>query len=518
MFLIKDGYLVDGTGGIPVRNRGMLISEDKISFNFNSLTGKDVTEINAKGMIIAPGFIDTHSHSDVNIVKNPSAQNRILQGITTEVIGNCGFSPFPVTNKNEQFVRNNLEEEGVELNWRNVKEYAEILDKKGPAINLVPLIGQGTLRSAVMRFDARKPTNSEIKKMKQILEDNLSQGAFGMSSGLEYTPSGFADVDELAELCKVVKRKGGVYTTHMRDEGDLLEESINESLLVSRKSKVKLEISHLKSVKRANWGKGIKELLRLERLARSGEPVTWDAYPYDASSTSLTITLPKKIMDGGFESMLESIKDLKIRNQAKKVMAKKRSSEDWEGIIVEDMANPEISKYNHRSIYDISKDMKESCEETVFRLLEKNRKDITIIAHTMNEIDVDTIVSHPLTAIGSDSSVYVKGTVHPRSFGTFPRVFRKYVREMNFCSVQEMVRKTSSLAADTFRIKGRGYLKEGYYADIVIFNLAFIEDKSTFENPTIFPQGIEYLFVNGILEIDKGKITGNRGGRVLRPS
>ncbi|MEM0135325.1 MAG: D-aminoacylase [Thermoplasmatales archaeon] len=516
MVYVKGGLLVDGTGTLPTRNPGLIIKRDKIYFANSKQVENDEITIDADGFIIAPGFIDAHSHSDVKIIKNPSAENRILQGITTEITGNCGFTPFPVTSKNEDSLREEMEIDGVELNWKNFREYATIVNKNRPAINIASLVGHGTLRSAVMGEVARKPTKEEMDEMKRLLEKNLKEGAFGLSSGLEYVPSGFADVEELSELCKVVAKMGRVYATHMRDEGDFLGKSIDESLAVSRKSGAKLEISHLKSVKRANWGKGIKELTRLEKLAKKGEKIGWDAYPYNASSTSLTITIPKKLMDGGFGTMLERIKDQKERNEAKKEMKKKRNEEDWRGIVVEDIQEPEISKYNHSNILDISRDMNESCEETVFKLLEKNQKDITIIAHTMNDLDVDVIMSHPLTAIGSDSSVYVKGTVHPRAFGTFPRVFKKYVKELNYCTVQGMVQKASSLSADRFGIESRGYIRDGYYADIVIFDPNTYEDKNTFEFPTTFPNGVEYLFVNGIMEVSGRKITGERGGMTLK--
>lgn len=518
MFRIVGGLIVDGTGTIPVRNPGIIIRGDKIYFANGIREVKNEIVIDAEGFIIAPGFIDAHSHSDVSVLKNPSARNRILQGISTEVTGNCGFSPFPVTPKNEEYVREDLKKDGVKLDWKNFEKYAIIVERSNPAINIAPLVGQGTLRAAVMGESAKKPSKEDMVEMKNLLEENLKQGAFGLSSGLEYTPSGFADVEELAELCKVVSRRGRVYATHMRDEGDFLEKSINESLAVSRKSGVKLEISHLKAVKHRNWGKGVKELTRLEKLARKGEHVMWDAYPYDASSTSLTITVPKRLLDGGFTAMLGKIKDQRVRSTVKEEMAKKRNEEDWHGIVLENIKNPKISKYNHNNILDISKDMGESSEETVFKLLEINQEDISIVSHTMNEIDVDSIIIHPLTSICSDSSVYVKGVVHPRAFGTFPRVFKKYVRDLNLCSIQEMVRKSTSLTADRFGIKNRGYIKEKYYADIVIFNPDTIEDKSTYESPTLLPKGIEYLFVNGVLEINERKITGERGGKVLRAS
>ncbi len=516
MFRITGGLLVDGSGDVPRRNPGLVVRKDKIYFSGEKNVTGSAIEIDVTGLIIAPGFIDAHSHSDVKVLKNPKAQNRIMQGITTEVTGNCGYTPFPVSSNNEGEVREDLESNGLKLEWKNFGKYADAVNSRKPAINTAALVGQGTLRSAILGNAARKPTKNEIEEMKELLRKNLEQGAYGLSSGLEYTPSGFADVNELAEVCKVVSEMGRVYATHMRNEGSFLQESIEESLNVSKKSGARLEVSHLKAEGRANWGKGIEQLERLEKVVKKGKPVGWDAYPYDAASTNLTITIPKEMMDGGFYRMLERINIPDERKNAKEKMAKNRNPEDWHEIVLEDLENPELNKYNHRNILDISKDMKESCEETVLRLLEKNHKDIMIIAHTMNNLDVDTIVSHPLTAICSDSSVYVEGTVHPRSFGTFPRVFKKYVRDLNFISVQEMVRKSSSLTADRFGIDLRGYIKDGYFADLVIFNPNTFGDKNTFESPTVPPEGVEYLFVNGVLEIERGKITADRGGRALK--
>jgi N-acyl-D-amino-acid deacylase len=516
MIRITDGMIADGSGATPVRNPGISIIGEHIRTGKDALNGKSSIEISAKGMVISPGFMDAHSHSDIAVLVNPKAENRILQGITTEVTGNCGFTPFPVTALNREPMSAEYRRSGIRLSWNNVAEYASVVNRRKPAVNIAPLIGHGNLRSAAMGYSSKAPSAAQLKRMKGLLDQNLRMGAFGLSSGLEYTPSGFADWKELAELCTVVAKFKRVYATHMRNEDGLLEESVDESLKVSRKSKAWLEISHLKATRKANWGKVKSVLSNLERRAGRGERVMWDAYPYTASHTDLTIALPKHIMDGGFKSMLNAIANSATRKLVKDEMESARDDDDWRAIVVEDITGPDVSRFSNMNVLDIAREMDVSPVEAVFRLLENNGHDIAIIVHNMAEDDVDTVFSSALTGIGSDSSIYTGGHPHPRAFGTFPKAFRRYVRELNFCSVQGMVRKASALTAERFGISGRGYIRDGYFADIVIFDPVRIEDKSTYEAPTITPVGIEYVIVNGVLEVNGGKITGKRGGRVLR--
>lgn len=515
MFRIVNGLVADGTGAEPHENDCITITGDRLSMKSPAKSAASGTVIEAEGLVIAPGFIDAHSHSDIAILKNPKAENRLLQGITTEVTGNCGFTPFPVTKHNMEAMKGEYRRSGVRLRWRNLEEYSATVQRVRPAVNIAPLQGHGNLRSAAMGYVGRTPTGKEMAAMKRLLSESLRAGAFGLSSGLEYTPSSFSDWKELAELCTVVARHDGVYATHMRDEDDHLGESVKESLNVSSRSKVKLEISHLKSTRRRNWGKVVDILHELDSKSRRNSRIGWDAYPYAASHTDLTITLPKYIMDGGFSSMLKAISSTGARSKAVMDMEGERSDEDWDAIVVEDIASEEIAHFNNRSVLQISKAMKTTPAETVLRLLESNGHDIPIIVHNMAEEDVDAVFSHKSTAIGSDSSVYTGGHPHPRAFGTFPRAFARYVRQLNSTTMGVMVRKASALTAERFSIAGRGYVREGYFADIIIFDPETIRDKSTYENPTAEPEGVKFVFVNGILAVSNGAITGKRGGRVL---
>ncbi len=515
MIRIVEGTLADGSGTTPVRNPGIAVAGGRLIVGRAALKGKASIEIDARGMVIAPGFIDAHSHSDLAVMVNPKAENRIMQGITTEVTGNCGFTPFPVTPLNREPMRSEYLRSGIRLTWSNLEEYAAAVNRRKPAVNIAPLIGHGNLRSAAMGYSSRVPSAAQMRRMKALLARNLAMGAFGLSSGLEYTPSGFADWKELSELCAVVAKFGRVYSTHMRNENGLLEASVAESLRVSRTSGAKLEISHLKATRKANWGKVVSVLTDLERRAGKGEKVMWDAYPYAASHTDLTISLPKHIMDGGFDSMLRAIADSATRESVKREMEETRDDDDWHSIVVKDITGPEVARFSNMNVLDIARELKVSPAEAVFRLLEGNGHDIAIIVHNMAESDVDIVFSSPLTGIGSDSSVYTGGHPHPRAFGTFPRAFRRYVRELNFCSLQGMVRKASALTADRFGISGRGYIRNGYFADVVVFDPAAIADRSTYDEPAVLPAGIEYVIVNGVLEVSNGTVTGKRGGRVL---
>lgn len=515
MFRIINGSVADGTGAEPHENDCITIVGDRLSMKMAGSAAARGTVIDAEGLVIAPGFIDAHSHSDIAILKNPRAENRLLQGITTEVTGNCGFTPFPVTGHNIDAMKNEYGRSGIRLRWTGLEEYSAAVQRVRPAVNIAPLQGHGNLRSAAMGYAGRSPTAKEMSAMKRLLSESMRAGAFGLSSGLEYTPSSFSDWKELAELCTVVARHGGVYATHMRDEDDHLGESINESLMVSNRSKVKLEISHLKSTRRRNWGKVVGILHELDSKAKRNSRIGWDAYPYTASHTDLTITLPKYIMDGGFSSMLKAISSTGARARVVLDMEEEREEEDWDAIVVEDIASKEIARFNNRSILEISRAMKATQAETVLRLLETNGHDIPIIVHNMAEGDVDAVFSHESTAIGSDSSVYTGGHPHPRAFGTFPRAFARYVRQLNSTTMGAMVRKASALTADRFSIAGRGYIREGYFADVVIFDPETIGDRSTYENPTAEPEGVRFVFVNGTLAVRDGNITGKRGGRML---
>lgn len=516
VFEIVNGVIADGTGRKSRINHGISIIGDRLRFSRSpNSRGKPVV-IDAENLVIAPGFIDAHSHSDIAVLRNPKAENRLLQGITTEVTGNCGFSPFPVTSLNRDNMKRDYLGAGVRLRWQSLGEYAAMVDSVRPAVNIAPLQGHGNLRSAAMGYAGRPPTAKELGAMKRLLSESMRAGAFGFSSGLEYTPSSFADWMELAELCSVVARYGGVYSTHMRNEDDMLRESVDESLKISSKSGARLEISHLKSTRSRNWGTVVSVLSELERKSRRNSAIGWDAYPYDASHTDLTITLPKHVMDGGFGVMLQAVSSVEVRSKVKAEMMTGRNEEDWKAIVVEDIAARDARRFNNMNLDDISKLMGVSPAEAVFRLLEANGRDIPIIVHNMSEQDVDRVFSHPKTGIGSDSSIYTGGHPHPRAFGTFPRSFRKYVRELGTASLERMVRKASALTAERFSLGERGFIRDGYFADVVIFDPEKIQDHSTYENPTAEPSGVKYVLVNGILEVENGRITGRRGGRVLR--
>jgi N-acyl-D-amino-acid deacylase len=513
---IVNGIIADGSGGPVFENPGLVIRKDRMYFAVRGSGNPGAKVIDAGKLIIAPGFIDAHSHSDVAVLRNPVAENRILQGITTEVTGNCGFSPFPVTDLNREAMKLEFKRYGVRLRWSTLDEYAKAVDRARPAINIAPLQGHGNLRAAAMGYAGRPPDRRELRLMKSLLSESMRAGSFGLSSGLEYTPSSFADWRELAELCSVVSKYGGVYATHMRNEDDFLEKSIAESLKVSRQAGVRLEISHLKSTRRANWGKVVTVLAELEKKAGRNRGIGWDAYPYSACHTDLTITLPAYIMDGGFTAMLSAVADPRTRSKVAADMERDRDTEDWKAIVVEDITSDQISHFNHRNIRDIARELNVSAPEAVLRLLEINGHDIAIIVHNMAQEDVDMVFTHPMTGIGSDSSVYTGGHPHPRAFGTFPRAFARYVREQRNCPIELMVRKASGLNAERFSIPMRGFLRDGYFADIVIFSPDEIADRSTYEQPSVAPAGIKHLIVNGVPEIEDGKITGRRGGRVLR--
>ena len=527
--VIKNGRILDGTGS-PYVKSDIAVKDDRIT-KIGRVVGDITKTIDAKGQIVSPGFIDPHSHTDHTVLAFPEAESFILQGITTCVVGNCGLTLAPTSEKTlpllrrylEPFLRANYD---YKWDWRTLFEYVERIEKQETSINLVPLVGQGTVRLAVKGFDSTPATKSEMREMRKLVEESLSDGAFGMSSGLVYPPGSYSSTEELVELASVLPKYGGIYTSHIRNEEDRLMESVDEAIKIGEANDIPVEISHFKAKGKPNWGKVNATLRELESARVRGIQVSCDVYPYLAGSTSIMASLPVWALEGGVEKMLSRLKDKKLRSQiayeidsGMMIGSNGIKAAGWGGVFI--AGCPTNKKYEGKSLEQILKEKGRWGDpfEGFFDWMLEIQGNARVNSFFMDEDDVRTVIKHPLASIGSDAgaiSPQAGGKPHPRNYGTFPRVLSKYVREEKLLPLEEGVRKMTSLPASVFGIQDRGVLREGFWADITIFDPDKIIDRATYEEPHQYTEGISYVIVNGEIVVENGKHTGKRSGRVLR--
>lgn len=474
--------MIDGTGK-PGYRIDLGIKGDRI-VKIGRIEEPAVTTILADELVVSPGFIDIHSHSDLSVRDFPEMENILRQGVTTQVVGNCGITPGILEGSLGRFI--------------------EEIEKKGIGTNLVFLAGQGAIRSVVIGRENRNPTREELEKMKSILRSAMDEGAKGLSTGLEYIPGIFSSTEEIVELAKVVAERGGIYSTHLRNEGDELELAVKEAIEIGRLADISVQIAHLKSEKRRNWGKSEKVLELIESARASGIDVNCDVYPYTAYMTRLDIAVQPF--------------DISHYREYKDALNELRNTPiDWDLIYI---SRCDIDgRINGCSILELAKRKGVLPEELALELL-NSREPVRVISFQMNEEDVKNIMRYKHSFIGSDGSSYRKRNeldrTHPRSFGTFPRVLRRYVREIKLFSLEEAISKMTYLPAGKLNISDRGIIKEGAFADITIFSAEKIVDRATYDDPFQYPEGIDYVILNGKLVIDKGTFIDKRAGIVIK--
>jgi N-acyl-D-amino-acid deacylase len=534
--LIKSGTIIDGSG----KNRYMgdigIIGNRIIKIE-KKIEDQSVKEINAEGSVVCPGFIDIHGHSDFTLSINNFAESKIRQGITTEVVGNCGFTAGPVSERYAdeliQYLANTVVLSDTQKNickWGSQTEFIDKIVCGGVSINLAPLVGHGTIRVAVMGFEQRIPNEKELNEMKLLLEQEMTQGIFGMSSGLEYEPGWHSNNDEIIELCKIISQYDGIYTTHMKNEGKKLIECINDSIEIGIKADVSVEISHLKAQYESNWGKVDEALELIEKAEACGVNIGFDVYPYIAFGSGLIDLMPPWVKISGPKNMIQLLKDNGVRNEVIKSM--QTQDDNWENpmlivgwdkrIKIAMLKTEQNKKYEGKTIHEISLDMKCTPFDVIIDLLITEEAAIKSIYFAMCEKDLIMIMKHPKAKFCTDGRAVdtygelSMGTVHPRYYGTFPRIMGLYVREKQIFSLEEAIYKSTLLAAKKMKIKNRGELIVGNYADITVFNPDKIIDLATFEEPHRYSEGIEYVIVNGQIVISKGKHTGLLPGKRLK--
>lgn len=519
--IVRNCTIVDGTGSPPFK--ADIGIEGKDIVKVGDLSGSRAERIiEASGLIASPGFIDLHNHSDLSIFTLPTADNYVKQGVTTILIGNCGFSPAPLTEVNKELIleARPLARE-VKITWNSFKEYLEALRSLKKSINVATLVGHGTVRSAVIGFEARPPKPRELREMKKLVAEAMEAGAYGVSSGLIYTPGVYAKTEELIELLKVASRYGGIYATHMRNEGEGLIDSILEAVRIGLEAGVPVEISHLKASGKPNWGKVEAALRVIEDYADRGLDVTADAYPYTASATSLSAILPPWAREGGVKKMLERLRDKetlsKIERDLRRGLMGGRRLE-WNIIAIS--SSESHREVEGKTLEEIAREWGVDAFTAAVKLLLDDEGTTGMIIHGMWEEDVIKAMRSPYVAIGSDGSIrkFGEGKPHPRNYGAFPRVLARYVREFKVLSLSEAVRKMTSMPARKLKLWDRGIIRPGMRADIVIFDKNTVRDTATFEEPHNYPEGIHYVIVNGVVVVEDGEHTGETPGEVLKRS
>jgi N-acyl-D-amino-acid deacylase len=487
------------------------------------------TTLNAAGKVLAPGFIDMHSHSDWRLWVNRRAESKIRQGVTTEVVGNCGFSPAPATPEFRDDLRGFAlyVPPGMDFGWARFADYLRALDSGGTALNVVQLVGHGTLRIAAMGFARRPPTAAELATMQRLMAAAVEDGAWGLSTGLIYAPGSYADTDEIVAIATVAGRQGGVYASHIRGEGATLLDAVAEAIRVGREAELPVQVSHIKAAGRPNWGKVERALALIDAARAEGLDVTADVYPYTASSTTLRTLLPDWALEGGVDAMLARLRDPDARARIRKELEAPVTGQSlldrigWENVMVSYCARRKDAEGKRLS--ELGAARGRDPLDAALELIADEAGKAYMILFQLDERDLRRALAHPHVMIGSDGSALApygplgEGKPHPRSYGTFPRVLGEYAREQRVLPLAAAIHKMTGMPARRLGLRDRGLVREGARADLVVFDARRIADTATYEDPHRYPTGIEHVLVNGRFVIKHGEHTGSLPGRVLTP-
>jgi len=535
--ILKNGRIIDGTGK-PVFKADVGIKDGKITQIKTEIKEEADKIIEVDNLIIAPGFIDIHSHSDTNVFLENKLSSKIMQGITTEVIGQCGYSIAPISEEGYDIFKRDMDMflppgADLELKWRTFSEYLEEVEKAKPALNIVPVVGFGTVRIAGgPGYENRVPIAEEMESMKQLVEESMKAGAFGMSTGLIYSPQVYAQTEEVIELSKIVAKYNGLYFSHIRDEGANVVEAVKEFIEIVEKSGCRGgQIAHFKVSGPPYWGKSIETLKLVEDANKNNLDIKCDQYPYNRAMTSLVTALPPWVHEGGIDKILERLEDEEDRDKIRKELVGGESeiAENWfkvpgtDKIFIASVKTEKWKDIEGKSLAEITKirHLKDDLE-TLLTILLEEKCEVEMTLESMGDEDINRIMSNKYVMVGTDGSgvspsgITSHGKPHPRFYGTFPRILRKYVREENLLSLEEAVRKMTSFPAQRLGISDRGVIKEGMWADIVVFDDQKVTDLATYENPHQYPKGIEYVIVNGTVVVEKSTQNDELPGKVLR--
>jgi N-acyl-D-amino-acid deacylase len=520
--LIQGGTVIDGTGR-PGRRADVAIARDRIEV-IDLLPGATAARvIDAAGHAVAPGFIDMHSHADFVLPGLPTADSKVHQGFTLEVVGNCGASPAPLTPARRKDIidATGLAVPALAWDWTTFRSYLDVLTRQGVAINVAPLVGHGTVRLLVVGADDARPTADQRRAMAAEVRRAVDEGAVGVSTGLIYAPGVYADTDEIVDLARAAGAGGGFYASHIRGESDTLLPAIAEAIEVGRRAGVPVEISHLKAAGRANWPKMARAIELIEEARAQGLDVTADMYPYPAGSTTLSALLAPWVHAGGREPLLARLGDPADRARIRAELDGPGMALDagWQGIVI--AGCPARPEYEGRTLAQIAATLGLTPAEAVIEILRQAKGDVDMVLFMMSEDNVALGLQRPWVMIGSDGEgraaegPYGTGKPHPRNYGTCPRFLGHYVRERAVVALPEAIRKMTSLPATKLGLRDRGRLEPGAAADVVVFDPGTVADAATFTEPHRYPRGMPWVLVNGEPVIADGRHTGRRPGRVL---
>jgi N-acyl-D-amino-acid deacylase len=519
--IVEGSAIYDGRSHAPLTT-DLAIVGDRIALIGDLAERESIVRIDGRGKALAPGFIDVHSHTDELWLVDGRCSSKVLQGVTTEIAGNCGSSVAPLHGLARARRADDLSVYGLEIGWTTLDEFYALVQRGGVSLNVASLVGLGTTRRCVRGDLEGRLDDFELHEEAALVREAIDHGALGISSGLIYTPSRWADVDELSAMSAVARAGGGgIYATHLRNEGNELLDAVAEALEVGRRAEVAVQFSHHKAMFKRNWGKVHRSLEAIEAARRRGAVAFADVYPYVAAWTDLSTILPEDTMFGGREAALERLADPKTAT-AIALRLELDWGDSWHDIMIADVRSERNAAINGMRIDGIAAQWGTTPVRAAIRLLREERLDAQAIFFVMSEDDVASVISAGFTCIGSDASARAvdgptaRGVPHPRAYGTFPRTIGRFVRRRATLELPEAIRRMSSLPAEIFGLAGRGSISVGNYADLVLFDAETIADTATYERPMSYPNGIDAVWVNGTQVASGGAHTGARPGRVLR--
>src|ERR1051326_928202 len=524
--IIKGGMVYDGTGG-PPRQADIGIKDDRIAAVGNLSRANAPTVVDAKGMAVAPGFINMLSHSESSWIVDPRSLSELKQGVTTQIFGELSMGPL-----NDEMKRRLRDQQGdvkYDIGWTTLAEYLQYLEKRGVSQNFASFIGAATIRENVIGLEDKPPTPAQLDQMRELVRREMEAGALGITTALIYPPAFFAKTDELIALCKVAAKYQGKYTTHMRSEGNQLIEAVQETMRISREAGLPAEIYHLKASGTANWPKMDQVISMIEQARRQGVKITADMYTYPAGGTGLDASMPPWVFDGGREAAYKRLQDPATR---KKIAdAVRTPTNEWENlyllagspdrILLASFRSEKLKPLTGKTLAEAARLRGEDPVETIMNLVLEDRSRVGTIYFLMSEDNIKKQIRQPWVSFGSDAASiapegnFLKSAAHPRAYGNFARLLGHYVRDEKVISLAEAVRRLSGLPATNLGLDHRGFLKPGMFADVVVFDPQTIADKATFENPHQLAVGVRDVFVNGVQVLKDGEHTGAKPGKAL---
>lgn len=523
--VIRNGMIYDGTGEKPYSG-DVAINNDKIVKVSKSINGKGKKEINASGLAVSPGFINMLSWATTSLIKDGRSLSDIKQGVTLEVFGE-GWSMGPLNEKMKE--QQQTEAEGFEIDWNSLGQYLESLERRGVSTNVASFLGATTLRIHEIGFADRKPTDQEMNNMRELVRVAMEEGAMGIGSSLIYAPAFYSSTEELIEICKVASEYGGMYISHMRSESNQFLEALDELIQISEEANIPAEVYHLKAGGIPNHYKMDLAIEKINNARDRGLNITTDMYNYVAGATGLDAHMPPWVQEGGYDKWVERLKDPSIRVRVKEEMIK--DTDDWEnlgflagpdGVLFSDFKNPELRKYVGMTLKEVSEKLNKHYADVAIDFVIEDGSRVGVVYFLMSEDNVKKQIQLPYMSFGSDAGSiapegdFLNSNPHPRAYGNFARLLGKYVREEKVISLENAIYKLSGLSATKLKLKERGFLKENYFADIVIFDPNTISDHATFSEPHQLATGMHHVFVNGVQVLESGEHTGMTPGRVVR--